>query len=300
MKSQKPSQISHLPCKILVTSLFCVTALPSHASTDSHLSQTQQAVSDHVIGEQRQQLEINTQGQGFGPQSPRDIDSIDGSNTVKFALSPEYQKMNLCNIHFHKNAEHAGGEFTEYAGNGDGQGYFTGYRYAKQLSDAEIAPIERAACPDKHGGLHPGDTIEVHYVFSSAQIEPGPTLGACLSPAINNPQLRVEAQVMVLVNDSEALQFNELAHVDKHSGFYQATRLLNNMGDPITYAGSTTGPNYNQKGSPLQVTWSVRPKVAKVDIDSVGTWCEGNIFEENHAHGVRNLVTNPALLSKIN
>lgn len=24
--------------------------------------------------------------------------------------------MNLCNIHFHKNAEHKGGEFTVYAG----------------------------------------------------------------------------------------------------------------------------------------------------------------------------------------
>jgi hypothetical protein len=31
--------------------------------------------------------------------------------------------MNLCNIHFHKNAEHKGGEFTQYAGNGDGDGF---------------------------------------------------------------------------------------------------------------------------------------------------------------------------------
>ncbi|WP_273022027.1 MULTISPECIES: hypothetical protein [Idiomarina] len=46
-------------------------------------------------------------------------------------------------------------------------------------------------------------------------------------------------------------------------------------------------------------TWNVRPKVAKVDVESVGDWCEGNIFEEDHAHGVRNLVTDPELLSEI-
>ena len=65
----------------------------------------------------------------------------------------------------------------------------------------------------------------------------------------------------------------------------------------MTYDGSTTGPGYNEIGSPLQVSWSVRTKVLKVDIKSVGKWCEGNVFKEDHAHGVRNLVTNPALLS---
>lgn len=54
-----------------------------------------------------------------------------------------------------------------------------------------------------------------------------------------------------------------------------------------------------KRGSPFQVTWSVGPKVAKVDVESVGDWCEGNIFEEDHAHGVRNLVTDPELLSEI-
>ncbi|MCP5079377.1 MAG: hypothetical protein GY951_15140, partial [Psychromonas sp.] len=62
-------------------------------------------------------------------------------------------------------------------------------------------------------------------------------------------------------------------------------------------AGSTTGPGYNEKASPYQVTWSVRPNVAKVSIESVGKWLEGNLFNEDHAHGVRNLVTNPDLLS---
>lgn len=63
------------------------------------------------------------------------------------------------------------------------------------------------------------------------------------------------------------------------------------------YAGSTTGPSYNEKGSPLQASWSVRPDVMKVSIKSVAKWLEGNAFDEDHAHGVRNLVVNPALLS---
>ena len=68
---------------------------------------------------------------------------------------------------------------------------------------------------------------------------------------------------------------------------------------PIVYAGSTTGPSYSEKGSPFQVTWRVRPQVAKVSIRSVDAWLKDNIFNEASAHGVRKLVTNPDLLSPI-
>lgn len=83
------------------------------------------------------------------------------------------------------------------------------------------------------------------------------------------------------------------------NGYYQAIATPTDTGKPVVYSGSTTGPSYNEAGSPFQVTWSVKPKVAKVDINSVGKWCESNTFDEDHAHGVRNLVINPALLSKI-
>jgi hypothetical protein len=82
-------------------------------------------------------------------------------------------------------------------------------------------------------------------------------------------------------------------------GFYQAINVPGNTGKVIQYAGSTTGPDYNEKGSPFQVTWSVRPNVAKVNVESIGQWCERNAFNEGYAHGVRNLVINPDLLSKI-
>ena len=71
------------------------------------------------------------------------------------------------------------------------------------------------------------------------------------------------------------------------------------MGVAVQYGGSTTGPSYNEKGSPFQVSWSVRPQVALVNIHTVGSWLEDNIFDEDHAHGVRNLVVNPDLLSPI-
>lgn len=260
---------------------------------------TYDVVSNKTIAEQRANLEKNTKDMGFGPQSPRNIDSKQGSNKIQFNTAPSYSKMNLCNIHFHKNAGHAGGEFNKYAGNGDGKGYKSGYVYSGKLSKQELTPIKTAAYPSKHGGLNSGDTIEVHYVHSSAKIKPGPTLGACLSESIKNPQLRVEAQVFVLVNDKNALDFADLTKLGVKQNKHQALNIPNNTGKPVQYAGSTTGPSYNEAGSPLQVSWSVRPEVAKVDINTVAKWCEGNVFDEDHAHGVRNLVTNTNLLSTI-
>lgn len=262
-------------------------------------SSDQNHVSDEVVAEQRQMLGKNTEGAGFGPQSPRDLDSVAGDNNRSFEPAPAYAAMNLCNIHFHENAEHKGGDFTTYAGNGDGHGYGSGFKYNGKLTDAELAHYDHKVGASEHGDLEPGDTIEVHYVHTTAKVEPGATLGSCLSEAIKNPQLRVETQVYVLVNDDSALNFVELTHHELVDGLHQATNIPANTGTPVQYAGSTTGPGYNESGSPFQVTWSVRPEVAKVSISSVDTWLKGNTFDEDHAHGVRNLVKNPDLLSHI-
>jgi len=270
----------------------CVNAESGHGSSHGD-------VADKVIEKQRNLLAKNTLNKGFGPQSPRDIDAAKGTNNRSFNAAPAYTEMNLCNIHFHKNAEHKGGEFTKYAGNGDGHGYQSGFKFSGHLTKSEQAPVHNDICPSKHGALSAGDTIEVHYVHSTAQVKPGPTLGSCLSEAIKNPQLRVETQVYVLVNDKNALDFGNLSKHGVKGSFQQALNIPSKSGTPVQYAGSTTGPGYNEKGSPFQVTWSVRPKVAKVNIDTVGQWCKGNVFNEDHAHGVRNLVTNPELLSKI-
>jgi len=235
---------------------------------------------------------------GFGPQTPRDIDSLEGTNKRVFALAPPSSEMNLCNIHFHNNAEHKAKDFAIYAGAGDngmGGGYQCGM--SKTLSKAELAAPKGAVCK----GLKPGDTIEVHWVHSSCDVTPGKGLGSCLSDSCANPNLRVETQVFTLVNDSSALNFGDLGYgghmVD---GLHQAKAIPNNTGAPVEFLGSTTGPSYTEAAcSPLQVSWSVRPQCAKLDINSLGKWCDSNVFEEDHAHGVRKLVTNPDLLSEI-
>lgn len=267
----------------------------NHASAS--LAETTETVADSVIAAQRAALAAATAGAGFGPQSPRDIDNLAGENQLVFNPAPASTEMNLCNIHFHEGAEHRGGQFTTYIGNGDGAGYGTGFRYDGPLTAAELAPVDMEIGKTEHGSLVPGDTIELHYVHTSAVVTPGPTLGACLSDAIMNPQLRVEAQVFVLVNDENALDFHDLTEVGIVNGFHQAVNIPSDTGTPVTYPGSTTGPSYNEKGSPLQVSWSVRPDVAKVNIRTVAEWLDGNAFDEDHAHGVRNLVLNTALLS---
>lgn len=273
--------------------LLCTTSILPFSALASH----HEPVSDQVIEAQRAELQKNTIGKGFGPQSPRDIDDLSGTNQQLFSAAPSASKMNLCNIHFHKNAEHKGGEFTRYAGNGSGDGYSSGYQYTGSLTKDELAPTNNPVGKNSHSELFPGDTIEVHYVYSSAQVTPGPTLGACLSDSIKNPELRVESQVFVLVNDKSALNFVELTKDANEGGYQQAINIPSNSGSPVQYKGSTTGPSYNEAGSPFQVTWNVRPKVLKVDIKTVDTWLKGNQYKEDHAHGVRNLVINPALLS---
>ena len=133
---------------------------------------------------------------GFGPQTPRDIDNPAGENARLFSLAPSYKEMNLCNIHFHNNAEHKARDFSIYAGEGD-HGHGGGYKCvnSRSLSAAELTAPGKNHCK----GVKPG----------------------------------------------------------------------------------------------------VRPRCAKLDINSLSEWCKRNVFEEDHAHGVRKLVTNPKLLSKI-
>jgi hypothetical protein len=265
----------------------------------AYSGESHHSVADLVIAAQRAALAKASTDGGFGPQSPRDINSPAGNNQRAFGTAPERRAMNLCNIHFHENAEHRGGDFTTFAGNGDGHGYGTGFKYDGELTEEELAPLGRPVGKSEHGDLVPGDTIEIHFVHSSADVRPGATLGSCVSDSISNPQLRVETVVAVLVNDTSAASLMQMADVKQVDGIYQVPNLPENLGQPTSYVGSTTGPSFNDAPSPLQVTWNVRPKVIKLDINSVAAWLAGNPFKEAHAHGVRNLVINPDLLSPI-
>lgn len=237
--------------------------------------------------------------EGYGPQTPRDISQKIGQNTQSFSLARTTQKMNLCNIHFHKNAEHKGPGFSLFAGKGKYGGYQCNNTASLTKAELSLPKVKdpKGICK----GIKPGDTIEVHWVHSSCKVKPGKGLGACLSSACANPELRVEAKTFLVVNDSTALDFNDFAYGGTiKNGFHQAKKLPSDKDKAVLFAGSTTGPKYTQKKcSPLQVTWNVRPNCAKVDITSLNKWCAKNIFEENNAHGVRQLVTAPELLSPI-
>lgn len=233
--------------------------------------------------------------QKYGPQTPRDITSKTGANPRTFPVAPQSGALNLCNIHFHTQAEHKGPGYAVFAGPGDHGGYKC--NDTPKLSKAELTTPPNGACK----GLKAGDTVEVHWVFSSCDVAPGKGLGACLSDQCANPTLRVEAQVFLVVNDAKADSFAKYDYSGAAArGLHQPKALPARGGKPVEFLGSTTGPSYTEaKCSPLQVTWSVRPACARIDINSLNKWCEKNAFAEDHGHGVRALVKTPALLSKI-
>jgi len=235
----------------------------------------------------------------MGPQTPRDISSAFGTNPVNFTLAPAASEMNLCNIHTHTNAEHKGPGFSVFVNDSDSGGYAC--NDAGSLSDLELLDPYQGLGAYK--GVKPGDTIEVHWVHTSCDIEPGEGLGSCLSDTCEDPLLRVETQVFLVVNDPDnALDFTTLDYQGKAAnGMHQAGALPTDTGTPVVFRGSTTGPSFTQSTcSPLNVTWSVRPQCARVDISSLHRWAEkGNVFNETKSHGVRQLVTAPELLSPI-
>lgn len=233
----------------------------------------------------------------MGPQTPRDITSIVGTNPTTFDIAPPPSELNLCNIHSHTNAEHKGPGFSVFVNATDRGGYAC--NNTDSLTAAELAPA-----PGAYGGVVPGETIEVHWVHTSCgNAAPGEGLGACVPEGCTDPALRVETQVFLVVNDENALDFTEFGYAGSanDAGLHQAKALPSGTGDPIQFLGSTTGPSWDQKTcSPAQVTWNVRPQCAKVDINSLHSWAEnGNPFKETDSHGVRQLVTDPRLLSPI-
>jgi len=232
---------------------------------------------------------------GAGPQTPRDISSLTGLNTVTFTKAPSASEMNLCNIHTHTNAEHKGPGFSVFVDATDHGGYAC--NGTADLTEAELSPSEGA-----FKGVKSGQTIEVHWVHTSCDATPGEGLGACVPEGCTDPVLRVEAQTFLVVNDENALNFMDMTYSGNVvDGLHQAKSIPSDTGTPVNFLGSTTGPSYTQaKCSPAQVTWNVRPECAKLDINSLHAWAEsGNVFNETKSHGVRQLVTAPELLSQI-
>ena len=231
----------------------------------------------------------------MGPQTPRDISSAMGLNLEDFPLAPAANELNLCNIHTHTNAEHKGPGFSVFVSDADDGGYACN-------DTAELSAADLVSADGAYKGVKPGDTIEVHWVHTSCAATPGEGLGACVPEGCADPLLRVEAQVFLVVNDPEALDFTVMNYAGAAGdGLHQAKMIPASTGEPVLFRGSTTGPSYDQSTcSPVRVTWNVRPQCARLDIHSLHRWAEqGNVFNETKSHGVRQLVTAAELLSPI-
>ena len=172
---KKNTLLSVLPVMVL---LACS---PSERATEKAPEQVKEVVTKNVQGPSEECL-------ASGPQTPRDISNVAGTNSVNFALAPASSEMNLCNIHTHTNAEHKGPDYSVFVNDTDWGGYAC--NETANLTDAEKAAYEGEAYFDK---VKPGDTIEVHWVHTSCDINPGPTLGACLTETCTpeNALLRV-------------------------------------------------------------------------------------------------------------
>ena len=276
---------------LMVTCVACGQEEPANTMSSSP-AETDAPADAVAIGNDPDALCLDA-----GPQTPRDISNSAGANPVRFELAPAAAALNLCNIHTHTNAEHKGPGFSVFVGDGVNGGF------ACNEADA-LSPDELVDPFDGNGAyqaVKPGDTIEVHWVHSSCDVAPGEGLGACLTDTCTDPKLRVEAQVFLVVNDPSALDFDEFVYAGDNGGLHQAKTLPTGTGEAVVFRGSTTGPSYNQSQcSPVQVTWSVRPRCAKLDITSLHRWAErGNVFNETKSHGVRQLVTAPQLLAPI-
>ena len=111
---------------------------------------------------------------GSGPQTPRDISQKFGTNTSSFNLAPSYRDMNLCNIHTHTFAEHKGPGLSISTNNGQTDGYRC--NDTAGLSQEELTDPTHGS--GAYQGVAPGDTIEVHWVYSSCAVQPGQGLGS--------------------------------------------------------------------------------------------------------------------------
>lgn len=201
-----------------------------------------------------------------GPQSPRDISVAGGTNKLPVP-GDGTRPPRLCNVHFHRPAEHAGigacpaVEEAAVVGVCDGQG---------------AEPVR------------PGDEIEFHWVYTSCPPfdPPKPGLDNCLC---DDPVLIAFGQKYVVTGGAAA-------GVD--------TEVREPESDFARYGGSTTGPKYSsgrpgdrRPCSSARVQWQVARQCSALTLSALGAWCASNEWGEDHADEARDLITREDWLS---
>lgn len=221
-----------------------------------------------------------------GPQTPRDILNTAGENPVRFSKALPVTRLRLCDIHFHRYAEHKIPGTVAATPPGEG---FVCRQSSEGAQEAAKEGDPRKVCES----VELFDTVEVHWVYTSCNVEPAPGLESCLSPACVNPELRAVGQVFYLTPD------NYPRAVDWRTAGYD--RYPPAPSGNVEFLGSTTGDKYNGADtcSPFQVSWSVARTCRPMTLSSLGRWCDDNVYDETKPQGVRSLVTDVKLLARI-
>ena len=220
-----------------------------------------------------------------GPQAPRDILKTAGENPIRFNKAAPVTRLRLCDIHFHRFAEHKiPGTLPAKP---PGEGFVCQLPAAGKQVEEESG--DRKVCES----VELFDTVEVHWVYTTCNVEPAPKLDSCFSKACVNPELRAVGQVFYLTPDGYPNTVDW-----KRAGYdhYPPPPTGN-----VEFLGSTTGDKYNGADtcSPYQVTWSVARGCKPMTLSSLGRWCDDNVYDETKPQGVRKLVTDLKFLSHI-
>lgn len=204
---------------------------------------------------------------------------MSGDNETDYGEAPDLAGMNLCDVHYHRNAEHKANDYFDFIDTGDD--------HAGYACTGFIPPDPNADRGDV--GVVEGDTVEIHWVYtncdttSNGVVLNGTGLNACLTNTCANPRLTVVSQVFVAEERGEVRSLDSpMQHDDLR----------------VSYTGSTTGPTYsNDHCSSLQVFWDVKTTCHySLDLRALERFARQ---KGEHAHGVRELVIDPALLSPI-
>ena len=213
-----------------------------------------------------------------GPQTPRDIGVAGGTNEVPVP-GDGTRPPRLCNVHFHQPAEHAG--IAECPAVGPEAG-------------AAAAGVCEPEGTGEHRPVRVGDEIEAHWVYTScpAPPEPRPGLDNCVCGSQEGPDPMV---LMVLAR-------KYVVAPDGSGG--AADRLIEPAGDLARFGGSTTGPSFSggdpddpRPCSPARVQWAVDRQCRALGLSALGEWCRTNPWDEDHAHGIREVVVREDWLS---
>jgi len=127
-------------CRVLeggrLTMKLTHLALASGLILTACSSDTQAPAADSKAGVNVENVASTDLCTDMGPQTPRDITNLVGSNPMMFTMAPASTEMNLCNIHTHTNAEHKGPGFSVFVNDSDSGGYAC--NDAGSLSDLEL------------------------------------------------------------------------------------------------------------------------------------------------------------------